>query len=791
MKKAIGIAAILALTALGPSAGILAAQEDVDLNAASVAELSAVDGITEAVAKAIVAHRARSPFRITEDLRSVAGVTEEIYLKARGRFFVSAVYDDTFEDIVPEADDEGATGLVDAVGGQDSVLDDLRGRPLDLNIAQKTDLLDLPLVTSQLADAILLRRRQEPFKNIEELRSVKGMTDEIYRGMAPYIRVLRPEEREIFAGDIRFRIGPSISVSKPDKNPSVEYPYDNPLQIYNRTRFRFGSKYEAGFIIDAARWEPALDYQTIRELHLKKFYFRANDAFGFDRIIAGNYQLQYAQGLVFYYPFGELVRPIKVKARGPKVDTGTNPNAYFRGVAVEKKWQAFDLSGFYSYKGIYADLNADGTAKFDLESDAKMDLGSNTSDREIARQNNLYEELLGGRVQWNFAQGTHISLIGYDAVYSPTINPQDSAGNPSGLFKFRGDGNTVLGGDFDTWVNGVNFFGEYAKSYERGRDKLGLAAPYDVSRSGDAWLMQMMYAVNKFTFYMIAWDYDPDYINPHGSAVGGRSMRDSDFNQIGNYIGTFYKTGKLETNISFKPVKYKVPEKTVNYPGVSNDFWYDIKYKPSKEYEFYYRAWNHYYDDNIKVSYTDPDTGVTTSETTDAYVAYLRNRYQITYKPNKNLQLKARFDDSRKISPDYYYEQSGWLSYFDIGYKMTSDMKLSWRYMFYDSPYFAMSSIDDMWPRVLVPMFWTQGRGKGRRWYLAVSQKLDRNTEIWMRYENLYSISSNYDSHTFKLQFDYKWGAVSRRTTRQRAVPAASESPSESQQFYDFGQEKI
>lgn len=789
MKKVIGIAALLTLIAAAP---LPAAQGLVDLNTASSAELVQVDGITADIAQAIISRRALTPFKIVDDLRSVAGVTEEIYLKVKDRFLVSAVYDADFEENVPEVADEGAASLTDAVGGQDSVLEDLRARPLDLNIAQKTDFLDLPGVTSEIADAIIFQRRREPFKSADDLRKIKGITADVYRGISPYVRVLRPEEREIFAGDIRFRIGPSISVSKPDKNPDILPPFDNPLQIYNRTRLRFGSKYEAGFIVDAARWEPALDYQTMRELHLKKFYLRANDAFGFDRIIAGNYQLQYAQGLVFYYPYGELVRPIKVKARGAKVDTGTNPNAYFRGVAVEKKWLAFDLAGFYSYKGLYADRNADGTAKFDLENDAKNDLGANTSAKDIARQNNLYEELLGGRVQWNFATNTHVSLIGYDATYSPTINPQDSAGNPSGVYKFRGNGNTVVGGDFETWVRGINVFGEYAKSSERGRDKLSLISPYNTSRSGDAWLGQMMYSVNKLTFYLIYWDYDPDYINPHSSAVGGRAMRDKDYNQVGNYIGTFYKASNLETHISFKPVTYKIPQAAANFPGASNDFWFDVKYKPTKEYELYYRAWNHYFDDNTKITYTGTD-GVSTSETTDVLAGYLRNRYQITYKPTKSLQLKVRFDDSRKIVPGYNYEEFGWLSYFDVGYKVTADMKISMRYMFFDSPYFAMSSIDDMWPSVLVPMFWTQGKGKGRRWYLAVSQKLDRNSSIWMRYENLYTVSANYPSHTFKVQFDHKWGATPRRTTRQRAAPAGSDSPGESpsqfQRFYESGQE--
>jgi len=757
------------------------AQSLVDLNTATLQELTAVPGITEDIALEIINFRRKTPFKISDELKNVPGVTEDLYLKVKDRFFVSAIGAEDMEDEGYDessaAEDEGASSLVDSVGGQDSVLDDLRRSPLDLNTTQKSDLLDLPGVTSELADAIIARRRQSPFKSVDELNTIKGMTSEVYKNIRPYVRVIRPEEREIFAGDIRFRIGPSISPSKPDTNPTKTYPYDNPFQIYNRTRLRFGSKYEAGFIIDAARWEPALSYQTMRELHLKKFYLRANDVWGFDKIMAGNYQLQYAQGLVFYYPYGELVRPIKVKARGIKADTGTNPNTYLRGFAFEKRWRMFDLAGFYSYKGLYSSLNADGTADFDLENDAKNDLGANTSDKDIARKDNLFEELVGGRVQWNFAKGTHISFIGYDANYSPTINPEDRYGNPDGLTKFRGDGNTVVGADFETWIRGINFFGEYAKSNERGRDKLTLSYPYDKKTEGDAWILQAMYNVSKFNFYVAHWDYDPDYVNPHSSALGGRSMRDKDYNQIGYLVGCVYKDRKLESSVSYKPVKYKIPQFTTNIPGESNDFWFDIKYKPERDYELYYRAWYHYYDDNDKVSSIDVPSS---SEYTDLWRGYLRNRYQITYKPTKSLSLKARFDDSRQIYPDYNYEKNGWLSYFDIGYKLTNDLKLSLRYMMFDSD-INMSSIDDMWPRVLVPMFWTQGVGKGRRWYLAFSQKLDRNTEIWMRYENLYYVNDGYDNHTFKVQFDHKWGTAPKKSTRQRRIEKEASVDSDSE----------
>lgn len=776
--------------------------QQLDLNTATIQELMSVEGITEEIAKNIIAYREARPFKIVDDLKKVEGVSDELYLSVRDKFFVSAI--DELEEVEFDTAEEAerlaeTTEIEDEkkeeITIEENILEELRRSPLDLNTASKTDFLDLPGVTYQIAEAIVAYRKRTPFKSLEELKDVKGITPEILAEIRPFVRVMRVDEREVFAGDTVFRIGPHKYPADPDPYDDPDKfnlttlvePFDNPLALYNKTRLRFGSSYEAGFLIKSESWEPSISFQTLRDFHFRKFYVKANNVFGLDKIIAGDYRLQYAQGLVFNY-LGGMFGGIKVKPKGLREDLNSNPNIHFRGVAFEKEILNFNFAGFYSYKGLYSNLNPDGTARFDLETDAKEyadDLNMIYSEkdpyRNINRKDKLYEELLGGRVQWRFAPGTHISFTGYNAYYTPPICQKSWDGSNYVLwdiYRFRGDKNTVIGVDFETWLKGINFLGEYAKSFEGGKDKLNLPSPYNKERSGDAWLMQAIYHLKKWTFWVAYWEYDPDYYNPHSSALSVTS--DKDFNQRGSYIGTNYKDRKIESEISYMPVKRIVPSAiddalsysrmrrgTISYPDSKDTFRFDIKYKPLRELELRYRYLDIRYDDYREVN---PDVGKT-----DVLIGEIRNRYQMITKPLKAISLKVGFDDFSRVIPQYNYKEFGWLSFCELKYNLTSDMKVSLMYKIYDTFDYdtKIYSIGEAWSRIWTSAQYTE---KGREWYLTISQKLDRNTTLWLKYENDFKVEDNYTKHAFRVQFDHKWGAMPKKA-RARRLERDDEQP--------------
>jgi hypothetical protein len=60
---------------------------------------------------------------------------------------------------------------------------------VDLNLATRDELYDLPGFTFEMADAVIAARTKRPFERVEELASVEGVTPEIYDQSLPFITV--------------------------------------------------------------------------------------------------------------------------------------------------------------------------------------------------------------------------------------------------------------------------------------------------------------------------------------------------------------------------------------------------------------------------------------------------------------------------------------------------------------------------------------------------------------------------------------------------------------------------
>lgn len=89
LARAVLAAALLvaAPAALAAKKG-LPAGDRVDLNRATVAELMRLPGVGEKRAQAIVAHRARQPFRRAEDVLQVKGLGRAWFAKVKGNLAV-------------------------------------------------------------------------------------------------------------------------------------------------------------------------------------------------------------------------------------------------------------------------------------------------------------------------------------------------------------------------------------------------------------------------------------------------------------------------------------------------------------------------------------------------------------------------------------------------------------------------------------------------------------------------------------------------------------------------------
>lgn len=158
----------------------------IDINGASVAELTKLPGIGKSKAQAIVDHRASNgPFGSVEDLTKVRGIGRK-----------------TMEALAPLAvagsGTPGAARMAEdapqATGG--AMAEDAPRPPapagggLDLNAASESQLVSLPGIGRVKAQAIIAwRQASGPFTSVDQLRQVKGIGAKTLDALRPLVRV--------------------------------------------------------------------------------------------------------------------------------------------------------------------------------------------------------------------------------------------------------------------------------------------------------------------------------------------------------------------------------------------------------------------------------------------------------------------------------------------------------------------------------------------------------------------------------------------------------------------------
>ncbi|MFH1784529.1 MAG: hypothetical protein ABH868_06520 [bacterium] len=497
----------------------------------------------------------------------------------------------------------------------------------------------------------------------------------------------------------------------------------NPMYLYNRTQLKKDDTYKLGIVFRKGRNEPDLSVETLRKYYLLKYYFVMKDVF-FDTFVVGNYKLKYGQGLVFYQPFSEIARPVKIKYKGISEDSGTNPNAYFKGIAFDKRFGNIEGAFFYSEKRLDASRNTDGTIKTELES-IRDNYGYLDSASAITNNDVLTERLVGARAVYHFSKKSLLGITGYESSFTPGIDPPDSKGE----YTFRGNKNAVWGADAETSLGGVDIVAEVART----RD------------FGGAYIFQPMLDRGDWMFWSALYRYDSDYYNQHSSALTTDNM-DEDINEEGFKAGVEYNNRKLEVNVHFDRAYHPYMDDNLN-PSHVNVLWFDSNLKLNKDMSVYFRQWSKQYMDKAK-----NDSGVYE----DMDMRWHKTRLQLTVKPSRSWQLKTRADLRRDVVANTGVVETGYLLFEDIKYTASKKLTLEGRLIYFNAPGVYVSAVEPLWKNSYASYFWNS-TGTGIRYYIIINVKAGKGSEFWVKYEHTDKCSSDYRSDYAKLQYDVKW----------------------------------
>ena len=188
--------------------------------------------------------------------------------------------------------------------------------PLDLNHATRSELQSLYILSDEQIEGILkYRENYGDFKSIYELITIKGFNTEIVKKIYKFISIpdrynvsfaealKRPAIHELF---LRYQsvLEPKKGYSSPDtlSNGSLSSRYvGDPGRLYARYLLAKPGRFSFGFTTEKdpgekLTWDPetrrfGMDYYSFHAMFEKVWVF--------DKIIVGDYNLDFGQGLVF------------------------------------------------------------------------------------------------------------------------------------------------------------------------------------------------------------------------------------------------------------------------------------------------------------------------------------------------------------------------------------------------------------------------------------------------------------------------------------------------------------
>ncbi len=269
------------------------------------------------------------------------------------------------------------------------LLRDLEGIRLELNRANAKDLLILPGITPELARQIISHR---PYRDLEELAYVQGLSEEHIDLIAPYLTISPPRP---------WRLQYTSRISRPSKRANSF----NDLRLYQRLQIVSPARLSAFFLTERDPEEPALtDYVTG---YIALPLSRVN-------IIIGDVRPEWGQGLLFSRRTRSATGLSYARARnatrlGNRTSTehGALRGIYLSGSHTHLFWNL-----------MYGQMTWDAT----FGSDTRIyTSGLHNTETSQARKNALRERLTGANIAIGSSQ-KHIGLTILNTAFSPVAS---------------------------------------------------------------------------------------------------------------------------------------------------------------------------------------------------------------------------------------------------------------------------------------------------------------------------------------------------------------------------------
>jgi len=605
---------------------------------------------------------------------------------------------------------------------------------LDLNRADREDLSALFFLNErQINELLSHRERFGRYLSVYELQALESFSLDEVRRLIAFVTVregfgdLRPGSIVKRAVDHYLVIRADMTLEK--SRGFAEEKYAGSRQrYYTRYRLSRSKDFSVGFLSEKDPGEKNFfDYTA--------FHLQLQNKGKLKNAVAGDYLLQFGQGLVFSagYAAGKGGEPVYTTRRsnlGIKPYNSLVENGGFRGLAATCRMGKVEITGMVSRKRKDASLGEEE------DFSSLLTAGMHRTAQEIAGKKAITEQNAGGNVLYKL---DHIQL-GFSVLNTSFDRDFRKRDLPYNFYEFKGKANTVFGPHLSVSWQNFAFFGEAARSSSGGYGYVaGLAGSLG---------KQVEVSLNHR-------NYRPDFHTLYGHAFseGSRSI-----NESGIYAGLKYRVRKKwEAAAHYDSFRFPWLKYRVDSPSWGQDYQLRLNYRPGKKFTSYIA-----YRGDVKFRNPAAGTGVIREpEEIRRQTVVLSSDYSPGF--SWKFQSKVQYNAFRAgIQP----LTGGWAIIQDIETryrKMQFKMRVAgFATGSYDTRIYAYEN--DVLYAVSFPAYY----GRGVRYYGIVKLPAGNRADVWIRLAQTrlsdrdtsgsgYDLLNGNTRTDVRIQVKYKW----------------------------------
>ncbi len=585
------------------------------------------------------------------------------------------------------------------------LMEDLLNNPLDLNTANEIELQKIPFVDFSTAKAIVnYRLNYGKFFSTSELFSIPGLNKDLVKKIIPFLTVFSTGEKQT-NGDKKTSRKESSALTI-----SLRSRYLNSLQtqagflndnfkgskpkIYNRFKASLNNRFSFGLLTEKDAGEKSINDFTSGYLELNNFYIM-------NKIILGDYTIEFGQGLALWSPYGfvkgtDAIYPAKKHARGITSYKNADESNFLRGFAAQYSRGKFDFDFFFSNNNFDARVDSFTNLITSVSSS-----GFHRTESELNNSNTANERIYGLSTQYKFNNNS-VGLLYYRINFSNSFNAKS-------VFDFKG--------------NAINYYSFYLDYYYKNFNIFGEAA-YDGKSVAVISSVQLELFKN-FNYVISIRSYPRNYINFHGYGFGEKNGNTS--NEFGIYTGLRWRTEYGLLNFYFDQFNFPYPTSTVPFSSSGNELLLSIQTSPIRKLVM-----------NFKFKNENKEISESADNIREIFNRNKRNyRLDIIYDLSSELRIKGRFEYN-KISIDRLkLAEDGVLFYQDIKFSPSNNISLGGRIVFFQTDSFQSAVFE--YENDLAGILSNIGLfGKGLRWYLISRYRISEGILLSLKYSETF-----------------------------------------------------